>query len=379
MRKLLLAVLPLVTALCAIVPSAAARAAETGRLAWRALGPLDLGRYRLPANVMALAIDPASSGTVYAGATVFVPGMVRGVTFKSVDAGSTWAILRNGLNVGDVDFQSPPPVTDFAFDPADPLTVYAALQQSGVFKSTDAGESWSGTNRGLSAGGFVNRVAVDRFSPAVVYAATPAGVFKSEDGGVSWRPASSGLAFPFVVSLLADAGRPSTVLAGTLGGGVYETTDAGSSWFPANNGLTEPDVRALAQAPATPRRIYAGAGNGRVFRSEDGGETWTGGSLGVAADVVSLAVAPGDPARVYAATSGAGVFRSNDGGATWTAINEGLTDGNATSIAIAPSSPPRVYVGTRAGVFVLEDTGAFPIPPERTPSSPRPVGFRSGP
>jgi len=378
MRKLLLALLPLVAAL-AIFPCAAAGSEEAGRLAWRALGPLDLGPYHLAANVMALAIDPASSGTVYVGATVFVPGMVRGVTFKSVDAGSTWTILRNGLNVGASDFLSPPPVTDFAFDPAAPLTVYAALQQSGVFKSTDAGESWSGTNRGLSAGGFVNRVAVDRFSPAVVYAATPGGVFKSEDGGVSWRPTNSGLAFPFVVSLLADDGRPSTVLAGTLGGGVYETTDAGSSWFPANNGLTEPDVRALAQAPATPRRIYAGTRNGRVFRSEDGGETWTGGSLGVTADVVSLAVAPGDPASVYAGTSGAGVFRSNDGGETWTAINEGLTDGDATSIAIAPSSPPRVYVGTRAGVFVLEDTGVFPIPPERTPSTPRSVGFRSGP
>jgi hypothetical protein len=74
MRKLLLAVLPLVTTLCAIVPCAAARPAEAGRLAWRALGPLDLGRYRLPANVMALAIDPASSGTVYVGtrAGVFV-------------------------------------------------------------------------------------------------------------------------------------------------------------------------------------------------------------------------------------------------------------------------------------------------------------------
>ena len=363
-------------ALCAILPCAAPGTEKAIQLVWRALGPLDLGPYHLPADVTVLAIDPASSQTLYVGATVFVPGRVAGVTFKSGDAGRTWATLGNGLNVPPSEFLPPPPVVDFAFDPTASTTVYAALQQSGVFKSTDAGMSWMGTNRGLSAG-WVGRIAVDPFSPTILYAATSGdGVFKSEDSGASWRPARSGLAFPFVLSLLADAGRSSTLFAGTLGNGVYQTTDAGSSWLPANAGLTEPDVHALAQAPGSPGRIYAGTGNGRVFRSEDGGATWTGGSLGVAADVLSLAVAPGDATNVYAGTRGAGVFVSADGGATWTAINGGLSDGNATTPAIAPSSPPRVYVGTRAGIFVLEDARAVPLPPERAPGTPRPIDFR---
>lgn len=363
--------------LCAMLPGVATMGTEdAGQPIWRALGPLDLGPYHLPADVTVLTIDPASSRTLYVGATVFVPGMVAGVTFKSGDAGRTWAILDDGLNVLPGEFLPPPPVLDFAFDPTASTTVYAALQQSGVFKSTDAGMSWTGTNRGLF-GEFIGRIAADPSSPAILYAATSGdGVFKSEDRGANWRPASGGLAFPFVLSLLADAGRSSTLLAGTLGGGVYQTTDAGSSWRPSNAGLTEPDVHALAQAPGSPARIYAGTGHGRVFRSEDGGATWTGGSLGVTADVLSLAVAPGDAANVYAGSRGAGVFVSADGGATWTAINGGLSDGNATTLAIAPSSPPRVYVGTSAGVFVLEEGRALPLPPDRAPGAPRPIDFR---
>jgi hypothetical protein len=107
-----------------------------------------------------------------------------------------------------------------AIDPVTPATLYAATG-SGVFKSTNGGDSWSAVNTGLP-GGAVSVLAIDPAMPATLYAGTyTAGVFKSTDGGASWSAINTGLTSLAIQVLNMN---PPTLYAGTDGGGVFAIT-----------------------------------------------------------------------------------------------------------------------------------------------------------
>jgi len=93
------------------------------------------------ANLQALAIDPSSPNTMYAGTP-------RAGMFKSTD---TWVALRNGLPIAYV--------LAIALDPVRPATIFARLSDSqnplGVFTSTDGGASWAAINKGFPVDYFV--------------------------------------------------------------------------------------------------------------------------------------------------------------------------------------------------------------------------------
>jgi hypothetical protein len=141
---------------------------------------------------------------------------------------------------------------------------------------------WQFRSGGFSE--FVRTIAVDPTDPDIVYigvtnAATPwggydneagTGVFRSTDAGSTWTPRNAGLPSGLVTALVIDPSAPNVLYAGVDGGGIFKTTDAAATWVPANNGLTNLDVYALAIDPATPSTLYAGAEAGGVFRSLDG-------------------------------------------------------------------------------------------------------------
>ena len=87
-------------------------------------------------------------------------------------------------------------VRALAIDPVNPTIVYAGTVGGGIFKSTDGGGHWTAANTGLGywAGGYwtggsasvVNAFAIDPSTPTILYAATGAGVFRSIDAGGSW-------------------------------------------------------------------------------------------------------------------------------------------------------------------------------------------------
>ena len=75
-------------------------------------------------------------------------------------------------------------VNGFAVNPADPKVMYVAMRD-GLFKSTDAGESWKPVGKGLKN---LAAVAVNPKRPSEVYASTTDGViFRSADGGTTWK------------------------------------------------------------------------------------------------------------------------------------------------------------------------------------------------
>jgi hypothetical protein len=114
-----------------------------------------------------------------------------------------------------------------AIDPATSTTLYAGTYGGGVFKSTNGGANWSAVNTGLPTYTSVHALAIDPATPTTLYAGTSGGVLKSTDGGGTWSAFNTGLTTTDVRALAispAPQGTlspPSTLYAGTDGGGVF--------------------------------------------------------------------------------------------------------------------------------------------------------------
>jgi photosystem II stability/assembly factor-like uncharacterized protein len=352
--------------------------------------------------VRSLAIDPVTPAIVYAGMSggFFSVGAIGGV-FKTLDGGGSWTKTSVGLPVAAT-------VHALAVDPATPATLYAGTDGGGVYKSVDGGAHWTPANAGLTVP-LLNAVAVDPAAPATLYAATADGVFKSGDAGLTWTDSNAGLDIRDVRSLAIDPQAHTTVYAATYSGGVYKSTNAGASWAAASTGMDNLFALTIAIDPANPATLYVstegrilyGGPGADVYRSDNGGATWVPASAGIATDVyafaidpatpgtvyagswnrayktvnagdswnwvpnglpfdsvVALAIDPATPATVYAATAGNRVFKSVNAGGEWIQIENGLTSDYVNALAIDPTAPATIYAGTDGGVYRSVDAGA---------------------
>ncbi len=159
------------------------------------------------------ALDVDNNGVIYAGTE-------RGIYYTN-DNGSTW----DGPMMSGYDVR--------AFLIASNGVMYAGTWGGGVFKSVDNGSNWTAINDGLAPlGTAVQALAED--SNGNIFAGTfGGGVYKTTDG-TTWNMLNVG--YPFVWSLAIDSHN--TVYAATYGAGVYRSTDDGSTWSTFNNGLT---------------------------------------------------------------------------------------------------------------------------------------------
>jgi photosystem II stability/assembly factor-like uncharacterized protein len=350
--------------------------------------------------VSALAIDPGDSNTIYAAWTSGQAARVGGI-FKSADGGTTWIALDSDLAGGGVltlavDPQNPATlyaltspgflflmstnsganwntaklpgwVQTFAIDPQNPATIYAAAIPStggaggsGVFKTTDGGESWNAANAGIREMP-VRNLAIDQQHSGTLYAANGGRVLKTVDGGTHWI--ASTLDVWKVVIDPQDSGTVFAVANDESSGQPAKSTDGGASWSRLNLPLTPHDrVTELAIDPRNPGIVYAGTAGEGVFESTNGGDSWSLASSGLPPDGVSvLAISGTEPTTVYASAKidcddgcedlGDGIFKSIDGGFSWVDVNSGLPGENVVhgrsvfSIAIDPKNPDTLYIG----------------------------------
>jgi photosystem II stability/assembly factor-like uncharacterized protein len=304
-------------------------------------------------DISALAVDPQSPQTVFAGTR-------RAGLFKSTDGGGSWQPLTNGL--------SATPIVSLAIAPADPQTVYAGTGL-GVFKTTNGGASWRAVNEGLFgkesayererrlSEGYVQTLVVDARDPETVYAGTAKrGLFKSTTGGASWqRVGGEG------VVVVDPSDRGTIYAAGDVAAGsstrIFKSTDAGSSWRTVGPQRKEgAHIYHLAIDPQDSRTLYAST-DYEVLKSVDGGQTWRAVSP-PGRWVGMLAIDPRRSKTLYLGTD-AGIFKSRDGGRSWSVIQAGPeARGWIGVLAIAPSSSATLYAGTGgAGVLKSSDSG----------------------
>ncbi len=161
-------------------------------------------------------------------------------------------LLTGGYGGGSV-------VCALAINPTTPATIYAGTS-IGVYKSTNSGSAWKAVNSGLKTNSrYTRALVINPASPATVYAGTSAGVYKTTDSGSSWKAVNSGLSYKTILALAINPEAPQTLYAATRSGGIYKTTNGGSKWKAINSGLTYQNATqwALAIDPKTPSTIYA--------------------------------------------------------------------------------------------------------------------------
>lgn len=343
-------------------------------LEWRAIGPFRGGRS------VAVAGVPTQRFTYYFGGT-------GGGVWKTTDAGETWANVSDG-------FVATGSVGAIAVAPSDPNVVYVGMGEhavrgvttshgDGVYKSTDAGKTW--THVGLEATRAISRIRVHPRDPDLVYVAaqgapfgpTPArGIYRSRDGGTTWERVLylSETAGASDISLDATNARvlyaafwdhlrePWVVRSGGPGSGIHKSTDGGDTWKKLTNGL--PVVMgktAVDVSPANPNRVWAmvEAEEGGLYRSDDAGKTW---AL-VNSDRVLRARAwyyievyadPLDEETVYVLN--APFMKSVDGGKTFTRVS--VPHGDNHDLWINPSDNRVMINANDGGANVSFDGGA---------------------
>ena len=302
------------------------------------------------APVIALAVDPTTPSTVYAGSSF------GGGIQKSIDSGNTWSPLVTGVTNATC--------SALVIDPSTPTTIYAALTTTsftgGVFKSTDSGATWASVSTGLSSTS-VTALAMDPLSPSTLYAGTQSGMYKTTNGGGSWALSSTGLNFSGFTSIVIDPTLTSTIYAGLAGGGVFKTTNSAANWSQVNTGLTNTLVRTLSLDPTSPATLYAGTVGGGIFKSTNSGGNWSPINNGLPTNtaVISSTLAPASPSTIFIGTSNGQIFKTTDGGNNWTRVFDTLTSTRVNTLVMDPAAPATVYAGVDTTAQSLLDSEVF--------------------
>lgn len=176
---------------------------------------------------------------------------------RSFDGGTTW--LHDTILAANYGWS-------IVFDPVDSMRVYiagdSATSHPALYITTNLGQTWTSSRAGL-AGKIWDLALAPRSGGQVLYAASGSGVFKSTDAGATW----TGTGFTIQTRALVVAG-PDTVYAGTYGSGVHVSTNGGANWVPMNEGLTNQRVLSLGLSPGAEPALFAGTEGGSVFRSD---------------------------------------------------------------------------------------------------------------
>src|SRR6266851_5754097 len=147
------------------------------------------------------------------------------IGFSSASPAATWTSLG-----------PPRQVLSVAADAQNPQVIYAALNNSGLWKTIDGGSTWAQTSTGLPLQGNFS-IVVDPTDSSVVYASiSSSGVYKTVTGGASWFPANSGLPSGNSGRIAIARSNPSALLVAS-GGALFGSRDAASSWQPVGAGL----------------------------------------------------------------------------------------------------------------------------------------------
>jgi hypothetical protein len=315
-------------------------------------------------RTLAIAIDPNTSSTVYAGTA-------GGGVWKTVDDGENWTPKS--------DYQRSLAVGALAIDPNNSNRIFAGtgeyndigwgqLYGNGLLYSSNGGDTWLEYATTTFARDEISRILFDPTDSTSqrMFLASATGVYASTDGGVNWTVLRAGAASG--LELLEGTGGmppPITLIAGFQGAGLWTATRTGTATWAAWTQITSaafpsPHGRiALAQCASRPRNFFAAfenaAGLAGMASSSDGGATWTavaGPPSGQAWYNFALAIQPNDQNTVLYGE--VGFHRTTTGAAPWSDVGFGLhTDIHA--IVYDPNNSSVVWVGSDGGIFRSTD------------------------
>lgn len=250
--------------------------------------------------------------------------------------------------------------------PSEPDTLYCGVEPAALFKSTDAGQTWS-LNRGLfdhphrtqwmpGGGGLcLHTILPDPSNDQRLFVAiSTGGVYRTDDGGKSWQPRNKGIRAKFlppdqqypewgqcVHKVVSHPAKPNRMFL-QHHWGVYRSDDSGDSWNDIGQGLPSDFGFALEIDPHDANTAYiipiesdefrcTPEAKLRVYRTKNAGDSWEPLTEGLpqhdAFETIlrdSMKADTNDPTGLYFGTRNGKLFGSKNGGDSWTAINEGL-------------------------------------------------------
>lgn len=362
-------------------PSAPASQAPTSvieTLRWRSVGPDRGGR-----SIAVSGVKGRPSEAYF--------GAVGGGLWKTTDGGENWMPVTDGqiksASVGAV-----------AVSESNPDIVFIGMGEScirgnimpgdGVYKSTDAGKTW--THVGFADSQAISKIRIHPTNPDIVYVASfgkygapseERGVFKTTDGGKTWKKTLFRDAKTGAVDLSIDVKNPNVIYAalweayrveyqmssGGPGSGLFKSTDGGETWteLTRNPGLPSGVVGKIgvSVSPADPNRVYALIENekGGLFSSDDAGKTWTlvNDNRNIRQRAFYYTHVAADPVAkdtVYMLNVSA--YRSTDGGKTMENFGQG-THSDHHDLWIDPDNPKHLVIGNDGG-GAISTTGGQP-------------------
>jgi len=349
-------------------------------LNWQPLGPTPhkneywSGNADASGRVCALLVHPTDPNTVYAGGA-------QGGIWKTTDAGVNWTPVS--------DFLSSLATGALCFHPNNPDIIYYGTGEQhysgdsfygdGLFRSDDAGMTWTKIAAKSDVGSYISRVVVDPNNTQIIYLGNEDGLARSTDGGATWTTHWSPQDCNDIV---LDPATPGLVYGAMRYTGIIKSTDYGANWTLLTGGLPTSGSGFkrinFAMAPSNPLVIYAAFADtsGNLFgmyKTTDGGTNWT--KLTATPDYLTsqgnydncIIVDPNNANICYAggtfpfsSGNGYGLVRTTDGGATWTDINVG-TDGSQPHPdhhIFAWGSNNRLWLGNDGGVWYTDNQGA---------------------
>ncbi len=341
-------------------------------LEYRLIGPATGGRV---ARVAGVAGDPL----VYYAATA------AGGVWKSVNGGTKWESVFDDQPVSSIG--------SIAVAPSDPNVIWVGSGEAnirgnvgegnGIYRSTDAGETWSHV---WTAEGQIGTMAVHPDDPETAFAAVlgspfgpgpDRGVFRTTDGGTTWQKVlykdldtgASDVCFDPSNPRILYAGlwqtrrQPWGMTSGGTGSGLYVSRDGGDSWKQIEDeGLPKGiwGKVGVRVAVGEPNRVYAliEADEGGLFRSDDGGKSWTriNPSRGLrqrAWYYSTLTIDPANPDIVWFPQ--VAMLKTIDGGGSVRAVKGGGWDYH--DVWIDPTDSNRMIIASDAGVSLSADRG----------------------
>jgi photosystem II stability/assembly factor-like uncharacterized protein len=307
----------------------------------------------------ALVFDKNNANTFYSGND--------GGIYKTTNAGASWTMLNNGLEI--TQFYSGAVYKSGA-------TYHGGTQDNGHLKYSGSGIIWT-----TVAGGDGGYSAQDQSNSSVMYEEYVwLEMSKSTDGGLNWNSCINGLTDAkddnkclFIAPFAMNPENSSVLVAGS--DKVWVTSNSASSWTPSSNVLsTSNNVSAVTVVNASANYLgFAGTTDGRIFKCTSldpasGIDTWTditptGNNGGWVRRVV---VDQGDKNKIYATYGGYNtsgtltsrhVWYSTNQGTSWTDISGNLPNVPVHTLAIDPSSSTTLYVGTETGVYSSTNSG----------------------
>ncbi|MGZ5860204.1 MAG: WD40/YVTN/BNR-like repeat-containing protein [Croceibacterium sp.] len=254
--------------------------------------------------VWKLAASASDPDIMYAG----TGAPTRAVFFRSRDGGRTWE--RTSLEMPEFCAGvSRPRMLALAVDPDDPKDVWAGVEEGGLYRSRDGGDTWDRIDKTWSEFGgnsdLHDIVILKQDDGSKVHLAlTVIALYRSTDDGKTWtrQPAKETWGLRYSRTLLRKPGSNREIAVG-IGDGTPGTTaaillssDAGETWSPAV--LDKPSnscIWAFGSNPADPDFMLSASKFGYLYRSTDGGRNWTK-EWREFNEITDLAWVPGVPA-----------------------------------------------------------------------------------